>query len=439
MAVKGSYISSNTYWYKNGNLDKKKQIESGNKSVQLDNPGNVRTRGWMLTIPADNMAFETLDNLLSSIANKDSTFAAKFSIECGKNTGYKHYQMFLYWRGMKTGSAVMNLFPSVHIEPSISIKDSIQYVSKDDTHIAGPFIYGIADQVFGMMTDNDVSKRDLYDAAYQMITEHGYRYDDFISDPHWRRWSLTHKQAIMDMDSSYSKSYYSTHIRNVSVDYIYGPTRTGKTTTTLQMYGGSNVFIADMSSSFPFDGYAGEPVLLLDDYRSDFKFSYLLRILQGQPFRVNVKGSSTYARWTKVVITSNLSLAEQYPNLDERKDPLYRRFDHGIVFMKMSFDEALPYASREDAMFGKPCGGYPNGDPNWSFDEAVSKYDDTAWKPAGYVPHVRNVPDDITINGDDYWNIPAVPDPNPAPRHDLIPDSQIDAMFTADPFDTMEE
>lgn len=92
------YISSQTYWYANGNLEKKHRIEAGEKDVKLDNPSNVRTRGWMLTVPAKSMSFETLDTLLSKMASRDDAFAAKFQIERGKNTEYEHYQLFMYWK-----------------------------------------------------------------------------------------------------------------------------------------------------------------------------------------------------------------------------------------------------------------------------------------------------------------------------------------------------
>jgi hypothetical protein len=117
---------------------------------------------------------------------------------------------------------------------------------------------------------------------------------------------------------------------------------------------------------FPFDGYAGEEVLLLDDFRSSIIFNDLLRVLDRYPLRVNVKGSHSWACWTKVVISANIPLAEQYPNLSERKDPMLRRFEHGIVFEKTSPAVALPYASREDAMAGVRSDNGTNGVPGYT-------------------------------------------------------------------------
>jgi hypothetical protein len=164
------------------------------------------------------------------------------------------------------------------------------------------------------------------------------------------------------------------------VDYIWGPAGSGKTTSILNAFGRENVFIADATNAFPFDGYEGESVLLLDDFRSSLRFEYLLRVLQGQPFLVNVKGSHTLAHWTKVIISANISLSEQYPNLCERKDPLLRRFEHGIVFEKTSPAVALPYASREDAMRGIRNDGEQNGvqgyTPMWEREQNGGGFSD---------------------------------------------------------------
>ena len=158
---------------------------------------------------------------------------------------------------------------------------------------------------------------------------------------------------------------YGNKDRKISCDYIYGPAGSGKTSSILDIFGRRDVFIASLSSSFPFDGYEGEKVLLLDDFRSSLPYSELLRILDRYPYRVNIKGSSRYACWEKIVITSNVPLAEQYPHISESKAPLYRRFEHGIVWEKKSPSCTPPYSSREEAMLGIRDDGGPQGVPEW--------------------------------------------------------------------------
>lgn len=59
-------------------------------------------------------------------------------------------------------------------------------------------------------------------------------------------------------------------------------------------------------------GYAGEDVILLDDFYGWIAIGMLLNILDGYKVRLQIKGSFTYAAWTKVFITSNVKPEEWY-------------------------------------------------------------------------------------------------------------------------------
>lgn len=59
-------------------------------------------------------------------------------------------------------------------------------------------------------------------------------------------------------------------------------------------------------------GYNGEDVLLLDDFYGWIAIGMLLNLLDGYKVRLQIKGSFTYAAWTKVYITSNVSPSEWY-------------------------------------------------------------------------------------------------------------------------------
>ena len=317
---------------------------------------------------------------------------------------------------------------NIEFEPVVRISKASRYAAKGLTHVAGPFLFGIANQVPGMVQNGDVVTRDLASAAWQKITETHWLYGDFIADEKWRRWACGHKQWILDMIETYVTVEFGSKVRHVSCDYIYGPTGTNKTSDVLRMYGAKNVFTVDLSSeNFPFDGYAGEPVILIDDFRSDVKFNTLLRWMNPYPMKVSIKGSHMQAQWRKVVITSNLSLDEVYPNLTEKKNPLYRRFENGIVFKKMSVTDCLPYASLEDAMNGKPSFGYTNGVPGFDKTAAQNQYDTTWMQTRDVLVQTDAGFDDV--DGQAYWeSLHTVPVNHAENQSDSI--SQSDAMQT---------
>ncbi|MFT8705295.1 hypothetical protein [Bifidobacterium aquikefiricola] len=322
---------------------------------------HVRARGWMITISVEKHSKEEVDGILSILPT-----ASVYSEEVAPTTGYRHYQAFAYWAGKIVGSRVRALFGDAHCEPAGKPAVACaSYCTKDKSHVAGPWWVGRYLDVPGMApTEAQTQRKSTFDDAHDKIAA-GWFYNDFINDDHWRVWALRHRQAIADMISAHDDEAYGAHDRAVSVDYVFGPAGSGKTRGILDLYGRRTVFIADLGSSFPFDGYSGQSVLLLDDFRSNIRFSQLLRILDIYPLRVDVKNSHTWARWEKVVISANIALRDQYPSLTENRAPLLRRFAHGVVFEKPDPSTPLPYASRDDAMKGARNDGGPQGVPGY--------------------------------------------------------------------------
>lgn len=79
-----------------------------------------------------------------------------------------------------------------------------------------------------------------------------------------------------------------------------------------------------------FDGYAGHPTVLFEEFRGGVPFGMLLTLLDGYPnIKVQVKGSSVYWSPKRIFITSSLHPREWYKCLaDEDKiEQLLRRID----------------------------------------------------------------------------------------------------------------
>lgn len=110
--------------------------------------------------------------------------------------------------------------------------------------------------------------------------------------------------------------------RDVEVHVYYGPTGTGKTRKAMS---NPSVYKLNTNSNGTlwFDGYEGEEVLILDDFYGWIKYGELLTILDGYPYRCQTKGGSVWARWSKVIITSNKPPADWYDGV--LKDALFRR------------------------------------------------------------------------------------------------------------------
>lgn len=103
--------------------------------------------------------------------------------------------------------------------------------------------------------------------------------------------------------------------RNVEVHVYWGPPGTGKTRRAYEENPELFDIVMTGSEKMWFDGYQGEPVLLLDEMSANaVNYQLLLRLLDGYPMRLPVKGAFINAKWTKVIITSNKAVESWFPN-----------------------------------------------------------------------------------------------------------------------------
>lgn len=87
-----------------------------------------------------------------------------------------------------------------------------------------------------------------------------------------------------------------------------------------------------------FDGYDGQEDVIFDDFGgSEFKLTYLLKLLDRYPMRVPIKGG--FSNWVprRIWITSNYGPKEWFPNAkDEHVKALFRRFTKVIRFRRLA-------------------------------------------------------------------------------------------------------
>ncbi len=90
--------------------------------------------------------------------------------------------------------------------------------------------------------------------------------------------------------------------RDVQVTVLWGSTGTGKTRQVMEK---DDVYKIDPPYKW-WDGYEGESILLIDDYkRNAIDRGFLLNLLDGYRLRLETKGGHTWALWTQVYITTN--------------------------------------------------------------------------------------------------------------------------------------
>lgn len=117
--------------------------------------------------------------------------------------------------------------------------------------------------------------------------------------------------------------------RELDVTYLYGATGTGKTRQVMEKYGYSNVYrVTDYAH--PFDSYKGQNVIIFEEFRSGLPIADMLNYLDGYPVELPCRYANRIACYTIVYIISNISLDEQYVNIQAQQPETYEAFKRRI-------------------------------------------------------------------------------------------------------------
>lgn len=118
--------------------------------------------------------------------------------------------------------------------------------------------------------------------------------------------------------------------RKIHTTVLYGGAGLGKTQSAWAKNPSIYKLNPKEDETLWFDYYDGEDVLLIDDFDGQgISYKYMLQLLDGYQMRLPIKGGFTFAKWKKVIITSQNHPKYWFPlntHLnDEMNNALFRR------------------------------------------------------------------------------------------------------------------
>ncbi len=275
---------------------------------------NSQARRWVLTI---NNPKETDEEMQNYLKNLEHFKYYIFQREKGEEKGTIHFQIYIVFTISKRFSTIKGYFPTAHIEKAqgsnIQCRD---YCSKTETRISGPY-------EDGTFTEKG-ERTDLKD-FYELI-------DSGASDLQLRELypSLFLKEFNkLDKLRTLKKSeLFKKQERDVEVIYIYGPSGSGKTTYVRDLIRNENYFYVDTFDNSAFTGYAGEDILVIDEFKGvgQFNIQFMNRLLDFLPVKLRGLNFLGQACFTKVYIISNFHYKELYKQEQEENISQYNGF-----------------------------------------------------------------------------------------------------------------
>jgi len=261
---------------------------------------------WCMTIyPHKFDSVEQLKACCDAIGAASSY--AMFGRETCPKTGKRHLQAFCLFKDRVRTTQLKKMYhKSIHWEPmNGSIEDSERYCSKDDT---APLVYGEKPKTAGELEQDrwratrEACKRGDLDAV-----------DDQIF--------VTQFSNIQKIANHYAPSHPS--LDAPCGVWLYGVPGSGKTHWATTKYG---AFYYKLCNKW-WDGYKGEETVLIDDIDPSHVYmgQFLKHWADKYAFRGETKGGGGMYRPKTVIVTSNYSIEECFPDMQGLK-AFKRRF-----------------------------------------------------------------------------------------------------------------
>ena len=117
--------------------------------------------------------------------------------------------------------------------------------------------------------------------------------------------------------------------RDVFISYLYGASGTGKTRSIFENHAAKDVCRITnyrQGKGISFDGYNGQDVLVFEEFHSQIPIEEMLNYLDIYPLSLPARYTDRTACYTKIYITSNLSLWEQYREVQEYRPETWKAF-----------------------------------------------------------------------------------------------------------------
>ncbi|AIF34802.1 replication-associated protein [Sewage-associated circular DNA virus-12] len=247
----------------------------------------LKARYWCFTL--NNWC----DGELLEIAKFSGRYLT-YGFEIGES-GTPHLQGYCEYENPVTmGRVKKDISDRCHVEVRKGTQlQAVSYCHKDGNWLE----YGEKAAGQGHRSDLDDVARDVLDKKSLME----------IANDHPTSW-IRYSRGIQSLANSQPPPRW----RDVLVLVYWGVTGTGKTRRAM-LEPSAYKLNQNTNGTLWFDGYDGQSTLVIDDFYGWIKYGELLTLLDGYPYRCQVKGGMAWARWDTVIITSNKCPDDWYP------------------------------------------------------------------------------------------------------------------------------
>jgi hypothetical protein len=280
-------------------------------------PPESASRSWFCVFPNPldhgfSGAPQEICDAMVEIWLRDNPQRAAAVLYCVAADGLHHLHAVLEDTKVLRFSAVKKLYPSMHIDPTRGSKEQAEdYINKRGKfEEKGEQI--LAKAQHGEIKGCQGQRRDI-----EII-------DDMIAGGKTPAEILALSFGFYRYESMIKKSYFAKRdaetpiMRDVRVFWHVGESGAGKSYERVKLseqHGEGSVYCMTDYEVGGFDSYNGEPILFMDEFRGQLKFSVLLHVLDKYKASFHARYSNIKGLWSEVHISSVLPPERVYAKM----------------------------------------------------------------------------------------------------------------------------
>jgi hypothetical protein len=298
---------------------------------------DTQFRKYIITINNFHDHGYTRDSIRERITALKSLVYFCAAEERGLETGTHHIHIYVVFSSGVRFSTIKRTFElGGNIDPARGTSaENRDYIAKTgkwegdpkaDTKIDGTF------EEHGEMPQEHQGVRCEEAAIIERVQEGATNAEILREFPHYLR-------GLRDVEfvrQTLRAEEYRERWRDLETVYIWGATGTGKTRFVMDGCGYSNVYAVNCYKH-PFDGYAGESVMLFDEFDSSIRIQDMNNYLDGYPLTLPARYSNKQACYERVFIVSNLDLWAHYQNEQKNQRDVWDAFTrriHRVIYFQ---------------------------------------------------------------------------------------------------------
>lgn len=243
-----------------------------------------------------------------------------------------HLQGFVQFNGPKALAFVKRAIGNeAHCEVAHDVKASIDYCSKEDTRVKGPWSRGTQPAM------KPGKRNDLLD-MHEAIKAGTSQLALIEGNPKLLKFERCIKYDLfLQLEAKSDRQ-----VAGVNVTVLWGDAGSGKTQYAINHLVHGSYYKLDCTGvrngNLWFDGYEGQDTLIIDDFDEEVcGVSFLKQLLDVYRHRICLKGGHTWACWHYVLMTSNTHPADWWPfTTVVQKEALKRRI-HTILHCTIGY------------------------------------------------------------------------------------------------------